>query len=332
MTKPVAFIISAILFLQTTANCEVLDSIDAVVNGELILSGEVDSVLRNELGGQSLIEEQMVLKRREVLEKLIDTLLILQEARKVLRADELNAIADEMDRLTNMALEQQRSNFSSPEDLKRFEREQLRGMRWEDYRKMFARNQERAYLQNRVAPRLAQKVIKPPTTQELNTFKQQHPELSPEDEIEIARIFLALPQNATVSQIQAVEARANELSIRARSGEDFERLVRQYSDDTSTKQIGGRMGSFQKDSISSDFAFLFDKPESFISDPVKTGNGFNIIKIVNIPTWEEVYFDIKNQENVNEWIKGVRAKADVNIRYDEVLQKKFDDLKEEYSK
>lgn len=326
MTKHIAIITSFIFLLQTASFSAVLDSIDAVVNGELILSGEVDAVLKNELGGQTPIEEQMVLKRREVLKKLIDTLLILQEARRVLSTEDLNSIADEMDRQTNLALEQQRSAFNSTDDLKRFEQMQLNGMRWEDFRRMIARERERSYLQNRVAPRLAQRTIEPPTPQDLESFKLQNPSLSPENEIELARIFLALPPNATNSQIDAVKARASELSLRARSGESFEQLVSQYSDDASTKATGGRMGSFQKESINSDLVFLFDKPEGFISDPVKMGNGFNIIQVTNIPTWTEVYYAVKNKENVDDWIKEVRAKADIEIRFDDVLQNEFDAL------
>lgn len=315
-------IILITLCFQSSAFCAVLDTIDAIVNGELILSGEVDDIMKQETNVSTLSEEQITQARRNILRSLIDNLLILQAARNQLPEETRNAIADEMEKRTAFNLEQQRSTFKSPDDLKRFE-QQMGGMRWEEIRRLVSRQIERAYLKNTVAPQLARKTVTPPTPQELEEFKRQNPEKSPTDEIEIARLLLSFPPNAANDQIAAVQNRAQELSIRARNGEQFEDLVLQYSQDETSKSKGGNLGSFKKETINPDFVFLFDKPEGFISDPVQTSAGMNIFKVVNIPSWDEVYIQAKHAENVDEWIKEIRKEAKIEIRYDEVLQKEL---------
>jgi len=67
---------------------------------------------------------------------------------------------------------------------------------------------------------------------------------------------------------------------RARAGEDFAALAREYSDDFATKQAGGDTGFFHRGEMAPNFeeaAFALEPGE--ISDPVETSFGVHIIQL-----------------------------------------------------
>ncbi len=67
---------------------------------------------------------------------------------------------------------------------------------------------------------------------------------------------------------------------RARAGEDFAALAREYSDDFATKQVGGDTGLFSRGQMAPAFeeaAFALELGE--ISDPVETSFGVHIIRL-----------------------------------------------------
>ncbi|HID39275.1 MAG TPA: hypothetical protein EYP36_07150, partial [Calditrichaeota bacterium] len=73
---------------------------------------------------------------------------------------------------------------------------------------------------------------------------------------------------------------AAELSKRAKAGEDFATLAKQYSDDPSVKRNNGDLGYFTWGRMVPEFqkvAFAMDVGE--ISEPVETSYGFHVIKV-----------------------------------------------------
>lgn len=78
---------------------------------------------------------------------------------------------------------------------------------------------------------------------------------------------------------EEAKKRAEEVAAKAKAGEDFTALVKEYSDDTATLDRLGSVGKFKPESMAkpfSDAAFAL-KVEG-VSDPVETQFGFHVIK------------------------------------------------------
>ncbi len=319
-------LLTTTLLFPYNSKGEVLETIDAIVNGQLILSGEVDyevqQLLREEKRA-NLSQRELTILRRNVLRNFIDEILVVQEVREKLSEEQREQIANQIEEETNKQLQQIRRQFTSPQDIRRLK--QMYGLSWEDFRRMRARQIERDYLVNNVARSMAmaKNPIEPPTPQALEAFKRNHPDKEPGDKIEIAHILLRIPPNATSRQINSIEQKANEIATQARNGTNFSRLAQQFSDHDETKTTGGNLGAWDQDTIRSEFAFLFGQPEGYISDPVRTSTGFHIVKVVNILTWEDVYYETKHVQNVDEWLKNIRENAEIKIRYDDELEKEL---------
>ncbi|MFG1429855.1 peptidylprolyl isomerase [Xanthobacter sp. V2C-8] len=88
------------------------------------------------------------------------------------------------------------------------------------------------------------------------------------------------------------EAKAKEIAKKAKAGEDFAKLAKEYSKDGADD--GGDLGYFTKEQMVPEFAeaaFKLDKGQ--VSDPVKSQFGWHIIKIEDkrnkpVPTYEQV--------------------------------------------
>ncbi len=99
-------------------------------------------------------------------------------------------------------------------------------------------------------------------------------------EINLAQILVAVPDAATAEQIVALQAKAQSALVRARAGEDFASLVREFSD-ASDRANGGQLGL----RTGSRYPPLFlDATQTLavgdISGVVRSGAGFHILKVI----------------------------------------------------
>lgn len=108
---------------------------------------------------------------------------------------------------------------------------------------------------------------------------------------------------ATVEQVEAShiavedEATANKVVEHLNAGEEFAELAAQYSTDSSSSENGGELGRFGRGAMEREFedvAFGLEVGE--ISKPVKTEEGFHIIKVTDkVEAKEAVYDDFKEK-------------------------------------
>ena len=99
-------------------------------------------------------------------------------------------------------------------------------------------------------------------------------------EINLAQILVAVPDAASTEQIAALQARAQSVLVKARAGEDFASLVREFSD-ASDRANGGQLGL----RTGSRYPPLFLEATQTLtagdlSSVVRSGAGFHILKVL----------------------------------------------------
>jgi peptidyl-prolyl cis-trans isomerase SurA len=98
--------------------------------------------------------------------------------------------------------------------------------------------------------------------------------------LSLAEILVAVPENATPEQVAALQARAQQVIDRARSGTDFTALAAEFSA-SPTRATGGQMGLRTVDRYPPLFV---DATQSLqaggLAGPVRSGAGFHILKVI----------------------------------------------------
>jgi peptidyl-prolyl cis-trans isomerase SurA len=249
------------------------DYIVAVVNSEPITNNEVRS--RMVRFDQQLTQQgQTVPPRaefaRQVLERLISEKAQLQLARETgIKVDE--ATVDQAEQ--NVA----RQNRIDVSELRR--RLAAEGIALSQFREEL-RNQ---LLLTRLRERELEPRVKVTDT-EVDQYlreQQQGGNDGAAMEINLAHILVAVPENATEAQVASLRAKAQRAQQRARAGEDFAKLAREFSDSPGAAASGGQVGLRTADRYPPLFVEAVRAlPEGGVSELVRSGAGFHVIKLV----------------------------------------------------
>jgi peptidyl-prolyl cis-trans isomerase C len=104
------------------------------------------------------------------------------------------------------------------------------------------------------------------------------------------------PSPLPPEQKKAKEKLARELKARADKGEDFAKLVKQYSEDPGSKDKGGEYTFPRKRMVPEFEAAAFSLKTNQISDIVETQYGYHIIKLLEkFPAKHEQFADVKTK-------------------------------------
>ncbi|WP_137891625.1 peptidylprolyl isomerase [Ramlibacter sp. 2FC] len=100
-------------------------------------------------------------------------------------------------------------------------------------------------------------------------------------ELNLAMLLVAVPENGTPAQVEALRQRAQGLADRARAGADFGALVREFSDAKDRAPEGGQMGLRSVDRYPTLFVEATQalRPGE-IAGPVRSGAGFHVLKLI----------------------------------------------------
>ena len=247
------------------------DYIVAVVNSEPITNNEVRAKLVR--AEQQLSQQGAALPPRselakQVMERLINDKAQLQLARTSGLRVEDNAVENAVSGVA-------RQNQLSLEELRR--RLVTDGISYAQFRSdlrdeiLMTRLRQRE-LESRVTI----------TEQNIDQFlrEQQTGMASATPEINLAQILIAVPENATVQQIAALQAKAVQAADRAKAGVDFGVLASEMSD-SPTRATGGQMGLRSAERYPPLFLEATKNlPVGGIAELVRSGAGFHVLKLV----------------------------------------------------
>lgn len=250
--------------------------------------------------------------RKEAMDKIIEQELVRQAAAE----QNIEVNDDEVD----AQVEELRSIFDNPMSFNaRLESE---GFNEESYREhvkgMLA---AKRYLDG------VRGAVPPVSDEELETYYQENKRrLTFPEQVRVRHILLTWKPMGTGDDRAAIRAQMKPLLERARNGEDFAKLARQYSDDYATAKNGGDTGLFHRGQMVPAFEEVaFSLKPGAISEPVETPYGVHILRLEEhleprlVPldeVREQLREHVRNEraeQAVNEEIARLRAAADIEI-------------------
>jgi parvulin-like peptidyl-prolyl isomerase len=310
-----------VLFLSFAALGEaaVADRIVAVINKEVITLSELNRAFepyqeRFDAGYRGNDREGALIEaKRELLNRMVDNVLMEQEAKKtgisVKDSEVEEAIADLM----------KQRNLSKEEFGKILEREKITP---EAYNKDIKEQLIRMRL---IGRDIKSKVVA--TDEEIGEYYRKHREdYDGEESIRLRQILLTVPEDVSPEEKAKIRNEAEAIHKRLLAGEPFEILCAKFSQGPGAKE-GGDIGYIEKGAILPEIeSVAFALPLHKISEVIETTAGFHIIEVTDrrgagVKTIETVREEIKgklDREKVEKkyevWLKELREKSGIEIR------------------
>jgi peptidyl-prolyl cis-trans isomerase SurA len=319
MLSRVLLVFLAVFGCVASAEIKVIEQIVAKVNGDIITRGELErsrQALELELKQQKVPDAKMqeMLKEREAdsLKDQIDQLLLVQKAKEL-------SISVDAEITKEMADIQLQNKISDPDKFRQWVQEQS-GMSYEDMKQQM---KNRALTQRVIRQEVGGRITIPKT--ELLKYYEEHKNDFVRQEQVFLREILISSVGKTPEQIAAAEKRAKDILARAKKGEKFPELARDTSDADSAKNFG-EIGWFKKGDLNPSLQYLFKEKKGFITDVIKTDNGFVIFKLeerheAGLAPFEEVENEIteklyipRMQPKVRDFLTKLREQAFLEIR------------------
>ena len=302
------------------ARARVVEKVAAVVGNNIVLASEVEekaAVLMpdaNKITDPEKRAARASALRREVLDRLIDDELILQQATEL----KLSISSEQVDASIN---EIKKQNNINDEQL----REALRGqgMSMAAYRADLKRQLLRFRVLN-IAVGSRVNIA----DEEVKAYYDRHMKASANVQVRASHVFISIPEGADAVAVGEKRGQAQKVIERARAGEDFAKLARELSDDAATRAEGGDLGYFGKDMLPKAIEeMVFAMKVGEIGGPVRADRGFHVIKLVDRKTkdprpFDDVKDDIRMQLRQKDmerqtkiYLTELRKKTLVDIRY-----------------
>jgi peptidyl-prolyl cis-trans isomerase SurA len=309
-----------VLVLARGAEARVVEKIAAVVGDNIVLASEVEEKAAVLMADANRITDpqkraaRAAALRREVLERLIDDELILQQATELklsISSEQVDASIEEIKKQNNINDEQLREALRG------------QGMSMAAYRADLKRQLLRFRVLN-IAVGSRVNI----SDEEVKAYYDRHMKASANVQVRASHVFIAIPEGADAVAVAEKQAQAQKVLERARAGEDFAKLARELSDDAATRAEGGDLGYFGKDMLPKAIEeMVFAMQPGEIRGPVRADRGFHVIKLVDRKTkdprpFDDVKDDIRMQLRQKDmerqtkiYLAELRKKTLVDIRY-----------------
>jgi peptidyl-prolyl cis-trans isomerase D len=118
---------------------------------------------------------------------------------------------------------------------------------------------------------------------EISAYYEEHPgEFQNPKTVQARHILIKVDQNASAEDAAKAKEKIEDILKKARDGQDFAELAKQYSEGPSRNK-GGDLGTFRREAMVKPFADkAFSMKAGEISDPVRTQFGWHIIKVEKV--------------------------------------------------
>lgn len=164
--------------------------------------------------------------------------------------------------------------------------------------------------------------------EKVNAIKVTEPELkkyyAANPEMRISHILIEFKAEATPQEKAEAKKRANEILAEVKkSKREFSELVKLYSDDIGTKNMGGDLGFHTRQTIMPTIYDLIAKMKvGEISGPAETRFGFHIVKLTERHSYDDALgkqqiragvFNEKRAELFHAYFKALKAKYKIDV-------------------
>lgn len=300
-------IVLLVLLIPAIANSQPLDSVVAIVNEGVITKSELNAqvdILRQQMTAKKMQVPSEKALRKQVLQHLIDVDLQLQMAKQhgiIIDSTELNDTIAKIAESNHLSLTQLREELSR------------QGLNWESYRE----NIRKEILISRLQQKAVGKEVVVTPEQVEDYLKTAQFEDKTQFTYHLQNIVIPLPEEPTTEQLRKAKKKAADLLVKIRKGEDFSKLAIAESSGEFALE-GGDLGERHLAELPEIFAkqvVLMKKDD--VAGPLRTGNGFQLIKLVAIGG------ALQKHEVTKTHVRHILLKQDASMTKDEAEKQAF---------
>ncbi len=316
---------SLLLLLGTFSHvhsAEIINGIACKVGSSIITINEFNTAYEQALTRARFVG-QPVPSKREVLDKLIDDLLIREEAELrglVVSETELNSIIDNI---------KKQSNISDEEFNLQLEREKITLEELKDSYRM-------EILKTRLVNLITQGSGYKLDDEEIRAFYDNPANrnlfMIPA-RVNISQIYIPVTEDLSYQEATEIKKRVNQITDEARKSNNFEELVMRYSAAANKEENRGNLGTFTQEQLYSfmkpgDVNLIFSLDSGDVTSPIRLQDGYYIFKINDkkersLLSFDEAYENIKSyilkmkgEETFKAWLLKERGATKIQIVMD----------------
>jgi peptidyl-prolyl cis-trans isomerase SurA len=286
---------------------ESLDNVVAVVNDGVITSSELEeqvSILRQQLASKQVTPPSDEVLKKQVLQHLIDVDLQLQFAKQQglkIEDTELDAAIGRIAESNHLTLPQLQAALEQ------------QGMHWKAYRENIRKEMLLARLQQKAVGNDIQ-VNKAQVEAYLKQSKRER--AANQSLYHLQNIVIPLSSEPTSEQLVAAREKANALLLKLKQGADFGQLAVAESSGTFALE-GGDLGDRHLAELPEIFAkAVVDMQVGQVVGPIRTGNGYQLIKLVGLTGAPEHHLVTKTH------VRHILIKQDASMLEEEAKQQR----------
>jgi peptidyl-prolyl cis-trans isomerase SurA len=257
---------------EASSSGVLLDRVAATVNEGVVLQSELEEqmfIVAERLREQKLELPPQNVLRRQVLDRLVLQELQMQRANRagIKVSDETlnNALKDVADR-NNIPLAELPNALAA------------QGLDYAGFREQMRRELAMQILRQRDV--IARINVSP---REIDQFLERQKKMPSANNIyDVSHILIAVPQAATPEELDEAARKADEVFLKAASGQDFGRLAVQYSN-AQTALEGGSLGRRRGSELPTFVGeIIAGMKAGDVTQPIRTPSGFHILRLNNM--------------------------------------------------